>query len=84
MELVLSAQELESLPEPIVFEQYIKPVGLLNSNYQKVVAQNLNNSTSHSIFGIKQRIKSLQYQTNLSIEAILKVSLFMIIFLLIF
>jgi hypothetical protein len=84
MELVLPIEELESLPEPRVSEKQARPSGILNSNYQKVVAQNLNNSSSQSIFGIKQYIRSRQYQSNLSIGAVLKVSLFAIIFLIIF
>jgi len=84
MELVLSIEELETLPEPILSEKQIKPNGLLNSNYQKVVMQNLNNTSSQSIFGIKQFIKSRQYQSNLSIGAVLKVSLFASVFLFIF
>lgn len=84
MELVLKTEDLEVLPEPRVIEKHVRPIGLLNSNYQKVAKQNLNNTSSQSIFGIRQRIKSRQYQTELSIEAILKVSVFVIIFLVIF
>jgi len=84
MELVLSVQELETLPEPILFEKQLRPIGLLNSNYQKVVTQNLNNTTSQPIFGIKQRVKSRRYQSYPSIEAAIKVTFFVIIFLLIF
>ncbi|ULC60431.1 hypothetical protein MBM09_05445 [Flaviramulus sp. BrNp1-15] len=84
MELVLTTQDLQPLPEPIVLEKYIKPEGILNSNYKVIAKENLKNTTSKSIFAIKQRIKSRQYQITSGIETALKVSVFALIFLIIF
>jgi hypothetical protein len=84
MELVLKSQEFESLPEPIGFTEYNTSEGLLNSNYQNVVKSNLNNIEANSVFGVKQRIKSYHYKTTSSIETVLKVSVFMILYFVIF
>lgn len=79
MELVLTQQDIEPLPK-----QKIKPFvflneGLLNSNYKKETNENFFHSNPKSIFGIKQRIKSKQYQFTSSIETILKLSVFVIV-----
>ncbi len=84
MEFVLKTQELESLSEPIGFEEHTTSGGLLSSNYQNVVNINFKHTKANSIFGIKQRVKSYYYRTNSSIETILKVSVFMILYLIIF
>lgn len=84
MELVLKTKEIKSVSKPRIIEKQTRPEGLLNSNYQKVVASNYNNITRDSIFGIKQYVKSRQYQEELSVEAVLKVSVFVITFLLVF
>ena len=62
----------------------IKPEGLLNSNYQRIAKENLEDIEADSIFGIKQRIKSYHYNNTSSIEGFLKVTVFMILYLLIF
>ncbi|WP_299228573.1 hypothetical protein [uncultured Psychroserpens sp.] len=77
MELVLS-QDLEPLPERRLKCEFVRPEGLLNSNYKNVVRCNLRNTNSTSIFGIKQRIKSRQLSFTSSIETLLKVSVFII------
>lgn len=82
MELVFTVEDLE--PEPRVIENQIKPEGLLNSNYKKVVKKNLNNTSSTSIFGMRQRLKRCQYQFTSSIETILKVAAFAVIFIAIY
>ena len=84
MELVLKAKELKSVSKPRVIEKQNRPEGILNSNYQKVVASNYNNITTDSIFGVKQYVKSRLYQSELSVDALLKVSVFVITFLLVF
>ena len=76
MELVLSTEDLEPLPKPRVIENYIKPEGLLNSNYQRIVRKNFSNTTSHSVFGIRQRLKKTQYKFTSGIEVLLKISAF--------
>jgi hypothetical protein len=80
MEFVLTSQDLEPLPKP----SYISTEGLLNSNYKCIVNDTLKNSNPHTIFGIKQRIKSRQYQKTIGIETILKLSVFTVAILLIF
>ncbi|MGB3606848.1 hypothetical protein [Psychroserpens sp.] len=79
MELVLTAQELEPAPKLKSKREFIRPEGLLNSMYKTVVKRNLNDTNSTSIFGIKQRVKSKQYQITSSIDTILKVSVFVIV-----
>ena len=80
MKLVIASQDLEPLPKQN--EDFVnKPLGFLTSNYKQIVKSNFNTINSHSIFGIRQRIKSRQYVANYSIETILKVTLFLIIFL---
>ena len=82
MELVLN-QELESVPEPIVVSHYTTN-GLLNSNYKSIVKQNFSKSTTKSIFGIRQRIKSSQLGKVDHVAAILKLSVFVIALIAIF
>lgn len=84
MELVLSTENLESLPEPVGFSQHLKPEGILNSNYKSIVNKSLKNSTSQSIFGIRQRLKRGQYRFTSSIETVLKVLTFVILIISIF
>lgn len=83
MELTIT-QELEPLPIRRLDQNFETPEGLLNSNYKKVVRCNLNNPNSTSVFGVKQRIKSRQYQFSSSIETLLKVSVFIITLAVIF
>ena len=78
MELTIT-QELEPLPIRNLEPEFETPVGLLNSNYKKVVNCNLDDKNSSSIFSIKQRVKSGRYQFTSSIETILKVSVFVIV-----
>ncbi|WP_298900368.1 hypothetical protein [uncultured Psychroserpens sp.] len=76
MELVLASQKLEPSPKRRLATEFVRPEGLLNSNYKSVVKCNLNNTKSTSIFGIKQRVKSRQYQITSSIDTLLKLSVF--------
>ena len=76
MELVLASQKLEPSPKRRLTTTLVRPEGLLNSNYKSVVKCNLNNTKSTSIFGIKQRVKSRQYQITSSIDTLLKLSVF--------
>lgn len=83
MELILTIEDLESLPrqqKKIITE----PSGFLNSEYKSVVNDSLNNASSKSIFGIRQRIKSKQYHVVSGIETILKVTTFITIIMVIF
>ena len=74
MELVLN-QELEFTPEPIKGSQFTNH-GLLNSKYQSVVKHNFSKSTSKSVFGIRQRLKSSQLKMVNHTAVILKLSVF--------
>ncbi|WCO01088.1 hypothetical protein [Psychroserpens ponticola] len=78
MELTIT-QELEPLPIHNLESGFETPIGLLNSNYKKVIKCNFNNYNSKSIFGIKRGVKSRRYQFTSSIETLLKVSVFVII-----
>ena len=78
MELVLSTQDLEPLPKCKLEVAPMRPEGLLNSNYKSIVRCNFAHINSHSIFGIKQRVKSRQYQFTSSISTILKLSVFLL------
>jgi hypothetical protein len=82
MEFTLN-QELESVPEPIVVSSY-PTNGLLNSSYKSIVKNNFSKSTTNSIFGIRQRIKSSQLSNVDHIAAILKLSVFFIALIAIF
>ena len=84
MELIVTRQDLKREFKPNVVEEFIKPEGLLNSNYQRIAKENLEDIEADSIFGIKQRIKSYHYNNTSSIEGFLKVLVFMILYLLIF
>lgn len=79
MELAFAPEKFEPSPKRKITTsntQFTRPEGLLNSSYKSVVACNLKNSKSTSIFGIKQRVKSRQYQFTSSIDTLLKVSVF--------
>ncbi|WP_338357018.1 hypothetical protein [Yeosuana marina] len=84
MELVISRQGIETAFEPREVEEYIKPEGILNSNYQIVAKSNLENIEANSVFGIRQRVKSYHYRTTSGVETLLKVTVFVILYLLIF
>ncbi|MDB9960670.1 hypothetical protein OAD62_01090 [Oceanihabitans sp.] len=79
MELVITSQDLEPLLEKEE-ELVNKPLGFLTSNYKQIVINNFNSSNSHSLFGIRQRMKSRQMRACTSIETVLKVSLFLVFF----
>ena len=76
MELVLK-QELDFTPEPVEVSHFTTN-GLLNSNYKSVVKQNFSNTSSKSVFGIRQRLKSSQFNMIDHTAVILKLSVFAI------
>ena len=82
MELVLN-QELKSIPEPIEVSHFTTN-GLLNSNYKSVVKQNFSKSTTKSVFGIRQRLKSSQFNMVNHTAVILKLSAFAIVLIALF
>ncbi|WP_412560036.1 hypothetical protein [Winogradskyella sp. MIT101101] len=76
MELVLN-QKLETVPEPIEVSHFTTN-GLLNSNYKSIVKENFSKSTTKSVFGIRQRIKSSQLRKVNHTAVLLKLSVFAI------
>ena len=82
MALVLN-QTLESVPEPIAVYHY-NTNGLLNSNYKSIVKHNFSKSTTKSVFGIRQRIKSSQLNMVNHVGMVLKLSFFAIALVAIF
>ena len=78
MELVLTQNYIEPLPkkkgEPFIF----KNEGLLISNYKKETSKNFFHSNPNSIFGVKQTVKSRQYQFTSHIDTLLKLSVFVV------
>ncbi|MBQ0785907.1 MAG: hypothetical protein KBT69_00290, partial [Oceanihabitans sp.] len=73
MELVLINNDSDPLPTR-VNDTVNQPLGFLNSNYQQIVNSNFRKVSSNSIFGIRQQLKSRQFNTCCSIETVLKVS----------
>jgi hypothetical protein len=58
--------------------QHNLPSGILNSNYKAVANQNFNSLKKPSLFSIKQRLKSKQYNTSYAVAGTLKVALFVV------
>ncbi len=87
MELALTLQDLEPLPirkHRIKETIHLESKGILNSNYQNIVRKNYIDLETSSLFSIRQRIKSRQYQITSGIDTILKLSVFVTVFILIF
>lgn len=83
MELVLTQEDLE----PLLKQQkdlITEHSGFLNSEYKSVVNESLNNGSSKSLFGIRQRIKNSNYVTTNVAATTLRLSVFLIAILLIF
>jgi hypothetical protein len=74
MELTVN-QNLEFVPEPIEVSHFTTN-GLLNSNYKAVVKQNFSTFARPSLFGIRQRLKSSQFNSVNHTAVILKLSVF--------
>ncbi len=84
MTLTFTSKQSKPLPIPKYGEGFIKPKGLLNSNYKSIVDYNLKHANSKSIYGIKQRLKGRRYQFTYSIETCLKLSVFAMLLVFIF
>lgn len=80
MELVLSSQNLEPFPK----QEIVRPEGLLNSNYKRIVSSNYKTTNTNTLFAIKQRVKSRQFQFTSSIDTILKLTVFTVAIVLMF
>ena len=85
MELIITNTKSQSLSKRRIIEKESQPEGILNSNYKQIVNQNLKSASPNTVFGIKQRVKSLQFQTtSTASETLLKLSVFTVAILIIF
>ena len=84
MTLTLKSKQSKPLPTLQLSEGFMRPKGLLNSNYKSVVDYNLEHANSKSIYGIKQRLKGRRYRIAYSIETCLKLSGFAMLLVFIF
>ena len=82
MELVVNSS-LEFVSKPIEVA-YFSTKGLLNSKYKSIVNHNFSTSTTKSVFGIRQRLKSSQLNMVNHTAVILKLSVFAIILVALF
>lgn len=79
MEALKLQQDIEPLPKQPKIILIFKNEGLLSSTYKQETSNNYFESNPLSIFGIKQRIKSMQYQSTSNVATILKLSVFAIV-----
>lgn len=85
MELIITNTKSPSFSKRRLIEQERLPGGILNSSYKQIVNRNFSMASPTSIFGIKQRVKSLQFQTTSTfVETLLKLLIFTVAILLIF
>ena len=85
MELIITNTKSQSLSKRRIIEKESQPEGISNSNYKQIVNQNLKSASPNTVFGIKQRLKSLQFQTtSTAAETLLKLSVFTVAILIIF
>jgi hypothetical protein len=84
MELVLTQQNAEPFPINKFNSIHNKPLGLLTSEYKAVAKSNYHNFNKQSLFGMRQAVKSQFYNSTCVAEVTLKLSLFLILFLMIF
>jgi len=82
MELALNTTS-EFVPEPIAVSHFTTQ-GLLNSNYKSIVRQNFRTLASKSVFGIRQRSKSIQFNTVNHTAVLLKLAVFTIFLIALF
>lgn len=80
MKLVKTNEGLEPLPEPIFLDHYSYS-GLLKSSYKGIVNYTFGNLKKPSVFSIRQRIKSARFNNYCGISTVLKVSVFLIGFI---
>ena len=77
MELVLTQQETE--PSPRLKKEFVfENERLLNSNYKSAVEQNFINSSSKSVFGVRQHLKFKRFNMVNHMDVVLKLSIFVI------
>ena len=78
MEALVLRKEIEPLPIRKNIETIDTYEGFLNSSYKQVAKTNFFHSKPHTIFGIRQRIKSAQYQMGSHVATLLKLTVFTI------
>ena len=79
MEALVLQQDLEPFPKRPNVMLVFKNEGLLSSTYKQETINNFFQSNPQSIFGIKQRVKSMQYQSTSYVVAVVKLAVFAII-----
>ena len=79
MESLILKQDAEPLPIRREGEIISTYEGILNSSYKQVAKQNFFNSNPRSVYGIKQRVKSKQYNFTSSAETIVKLVVFALV-----
>lgn len=80
MELVVN-QDLE--PEPLVLRCNTKE-GLMSSTYKAVANRNFQSATQPSLFGMRQGLKAIQYNTVNHVAVVLKLTVFMMVLVALF
>ncbi|MEM9678986.1 MAG: hypothetical protein AAF901_01570 [Bacteroidota bacterium] len=75
MELVVTTQDLDPLPEPLMVHDFATE-GLLNSNYKTVVDDSYSNASTKTVFGMRQGLKFSRFSTVNYVGVILKLSVF--------
>ena len=79
MELLITSQDIEPLPKKINKPFVFNNDGILTSTYKEEINENFFHSNPKSLFGIKQKVKSKQFNAFCSVNAILKLSVFAVI-----
>lgn len=77
MKSLVISQNAESFYQQHVFN-HNSPSGILNSKYKAIVQYNFEALKKTSLFSIKQRIKSKQYNTGYAVVGALKVAIFVV------
>lgn len=76
MELVVLQENIDPLPKQRSENFVFVNEGILSSAYKNETQENFFNSNPSSIFGVKQRVKSRLYTSNLGVETFIKFSVF--------
>ncbi len=84
MELLINKTNIQQSSFRRIKPQEFIPGGILNSSYKRIVRDNIEGATPHSIYGIRNIVKSRTSYHATSVETIIKVIVFLIILGLIF
>ena len=77
MKSLVTSQSLEPFSQTQTIS-HNSSSGILNSKYKATVKYNFKALKNASLFSIKQRVKSKQYNTSYAVAGTLKVSLFLL------